>query len=45
MNQIEDLIHLNKIMRETGYNGKIFRERHKNNYIRAYNSTDTNYRK
>ena len=36
---------IQEIMRETGYNGKIFRERHKNNYIRAYNSTDTNYRK
>ena len=36
---------IQEIMRETGFNGKIFRERIKNNYIRAYNSTDTNYRK
>ena len=36
---------IQEIMRETGYNGKIFRERNKNNYIRAYNSTDTNYKK
>ena len=36
---------IQEIMRETGFNGKIFRERIKNNYIREYNSTDTNYRK
>ena len=36
---------IQEIMRETGFNGKIFRERIKNNYIRTYNSTDTNYRK
>ena len=36
---------IQEIMRETGFNGKIFRERNRNNYLRTYNSTDTNYKK
>ena len=36
---------IQEIMKETGFNGKIFRERIKNNYIRTYNSTDTNIKK